>query len=96
MAPIFEPEETIGHYWHRLVGGSTSWPHHPDAVVRLGDIRGRLGVVFRALGGADVVRLMAVGSAVSGVVQNVPFPGTPEIDRALMVKGILDLGVTLT
>jgi nitric oxide reductase NorD protein len=65
MAPIFEPEETIGHYWHRLVGGSTSWPHHPDAVVRLGDIRGRLGVVFRALGGADVVRLMAVGSAVS-------------------------------
>src|SRR4051812_31663058 len=63
MAPLFEPEEAFGQQWHRLVGGATSWPHYPDAVVRLEDVRGRLGVMFRALGGAGGVRLMAAGAA---------------------------------
>jgi hypothetical protein len=32
----------------------------------------------------------------TGVVQNVPFQATPEIDRALIIKGFLVLSVTLT
>ena len=66
MASIFEPEEAFGTQWHRLVGGAGSWPHHPEAAVRLDEVRGRLGVTFRALGGASAVRLMAVGGAASG------------------------------
>ena len=66
MAPIFEPEESIGQQWHRLVGGASSWPHHAAAAVRLEAVRGRLGVMFRALGGQGGVRLMAAGAAVSG------------------------------
>lgn len=63
--PFFEPEETVGQHWHRLVGGAASWPHHPEAAVRLEEVRGRLGVMFRALGGAGGVRVMAAGHAVS-------------------------------
>src|SRR5829696_1880864 len=63
--PFFEPEETVGQQWHRLVGGAASWPHHPRAAVRLEDVRGRLGVMFRALGGAGGVRLVEAGHAVS-------------------------------
>ena len=66
MAPLFEPEEAFGQQWHYLVGGASSWPHHPDAVVRLEDVRVRLGVMFRALGGAGGVRLMAAGAVASG------------------------------
>ncbi|MGG5812199.1 nitric oxide reductase activation protein NorD [Falsiroseomonas sp. CW058] len=64
--PFFEPEETIGQQWHRLVGGAASWAHHPDAAVRLDAMRTRLGVMFRALGGDRGARLMAAGAAVSG------------------------------
>ncbi|WP_456305257.1 hypothetical protein, partial [Craurococcus roseus] len=63
--PFFEPEETVGQQWHRLVGDAASWPRHPYAAVRLEEVRGRLGVMFRALGGAGGVRLMAAGHAVS-------------------------------
>jgi len=62
---IFEPEETIGRQWHRLVGGASSWPHHPQAAVRLDAVRGRLGVMFRALGGAGAVHIAAAGAEVS-------------------------------
>ena len=65
MPWIFEPEETIGRQWHRLVGGASSWPHHPQAAVRLDAIRGRLGVMFRALGGAGAVHIAAAGAEVS-------------------------------
>ena len=63
--PIFEPEETIGQQWHRLVGSVGSWAHHPAAAARLEDVRGRLGVMFRALGGDHGARLTAAGPAVS-------------------------------
>src|SRR5699024_5993906 len=63
--PFFEPEETVGAQWHRMVGGATSWPHHPEAAVPLESVRGRLGVMFRALGGPGGARLMAAGHGVS-------------------------------
>jgi nitric oxide reductase NorD protein len=65
MALHFEPEETIGQQWHRLVGGASSWPHHPQAAVRFEELRGRLGVMFRALGGPGGVRLVAAGATIS-------------------------------
>ncbi|TCZ50975.1 nitric oxide reductase activation protein NorD [Roseicella aquatilis] len=66
MPWVFEPEETIGQHWHRLVGGASSWPHHPEAAVRLAEVRGRLGVMFRALGGAGGVQIAAGDATVSG------------------------------
>lgn len=65
MAWSFEPEETIGHHWHRLVGGASSWPHHPAAAVRLDTLRARLGVMFRAFGGPGGVQLAAGDATLS-------------------------------
>ena len=57
MVSLFEPEETVGQAWHRLVGGSASYKHHADAAVTLDEVRPGLGVMFRALGGNGGVRL---------------------------------------
>ncbi|CAH2601803.1 Protein NorD [Rhodovastum atsumiense] len=65
MPWFLEPEETIGHAWHRLVGDAASWTVHPDATVSLDAMRGRLGVLFRALGGAGTVRIAPVAAIAS-------------------------------
>ncbi|WP_186389779.1 nitric oxide reductase activation protein NorD [Stappia sp. TSB10P1A] len=62
---LFEPEEFVGSHWHRLVGGLTTLPHHPDAAVTLAGLRGRLGVLFRAMGGNGALRLVESAPAVS-------------------------------
>lgn len=59
MASFWEPEEFVGGLWHRLVGNTASYRHHPEAAVRLDDMRVRLGVLFRAMGGPGAVRLAA-------------------------------------
>ncbi len=51
LREIFEPEETVGGFWHRLVGDVDSYPHYPDAAVHLEQVKGQLGVLFRGLGG---------------------------------------------
>ncbi|PWC47785.1 nitric oxide reductase activation protein NorD [Azospirillum sp. TSA6c] len=66
MLEFFEPEETVGRLWHRLIGGRSSYPHHPDAAVTLETMRPRLAVFFRALGGDRGVRLAAGSASVSG------------------------------
>ncbi|GLR83239.1 hypothetical protein [Azospirillum oryzae] len=66
MLEFFEPEETVGRLWHRLIGGRSSYPHHPEAAVTLESMRPRLAVFFRALGGDRGVRLAAGTAAVSG------------------------------
>ncbi len=43
---------------------------------------------------AQLDQLRAEGCAKVGVVQKVPFPGTLEIDRTLMVRGFFVLGIT--
>ncbi|MBF0247756.1 MAG: VWA domain-containing protein [Alphaproteobacteria bacterium] len=48
---IFEPEELVGKFWDRLVGGKTSYPRHPEAAVRLEDMRAMLAVFFHGVGG---------------------------------------------
>lgn len=51
LADLFEPEEFVGKFWDRLVGGQSSYPHFPEAAVRLEDIRTSLSVFFRGVGG---------------------------------------------
>ncbi|MFO1102673.1 MAG: VWA domain-containing protein [Methylocystis sp.] len=54
---LFEPEETIGRFWHRLVGASTSTPRFPQAGVDLISVKTALSVFFRGLGGPTGVAL---------------------------------------
>ncbi len=49
---LFEPEETVGKYWHRLIGAASTYRRHPEAAVPLAPLLRRIGVLFRALGGA--------------------------------------------
>lgn len=51
LLETLELEETVGRFWHRLVGDKHSWPRHPQAAVRLDEVRGALSVFFRGLGG---------------------------------------------
>src|SRR5215208_2727565 len=60
---VFEPEETIGHAWHRLVGGTVSYRRYPEAAIRLEDVQGVLQVLFRAVGGDKGIRIAAAAEA---------------------------------
>jgi len=60
---VFEPEETIGHIWHRLVGHAASYKRHPGAAVTLEAVQGHLPVLFRALGGDKGVRVAPADEA---------------------------------
>jgi nitric oxide reductase NorD protein len=66
MWDFLEPEEKIGRYWHRLVGGAASYPRHEQAAVTLGSVRVALGVFFRGLGGTPGLVLAAGSRQVSG------------------------------
>lgn len=66
MLALFEPEETIGRLWHRLVGERASYPQHPDAAVTLEALKPRLSVFFRGLGGDRGVRIAAGAPGASG------------------------------
>ena len=61
---LFEPEEMIGKYWHRVVGSSGSYRRHPEAAVSLDRMRIRLGLLFRACGGDGAIRIVA-GAAIN-------------------------------
>ncbi|MGA8159116.1 MAG: hypothetical protein WB822_23510 [Rhodoplanes sp.] len=39
---LFEPEETVGKYWHRLIGTASTYRRYPDAAVLLSALQGRL------------------------------------------------------
>jgi len=64
---LFEPEETIGRGWHRLVGRSSSWPRYPQVGVDLATVKGPLAVYFRGLGGAPGI---AIASTVAQTSQH--------------------------
>ncbi len=57
---IFEPEETIGELWHRIIAKPTDLPTFPDEAVRFPEVAGRLGVFFRTLGGDPAIDLKAM------------------------------------
>lgn len=62
---IFELEERVGRFWHRLVGERPSWPRHPEAAVSLDSVRGQLAVFFRGLGGDKGVAVTAQSARTS-------------------------------
>lgn len=66
MGGWWEPEETVGRWWHRWASAAGSYRSHPDAAVRLDGMTPRLAVFFRGLGGCGAVRLTAVEATASG------------------------------
>jgi nitric oxide reductase NorD protein len=61
----WEPEETVGKLWHHLAGGPDRTGHHPGAVVRFAEMRSRLALLFRGLGGDPAVELRPVAAEVT-------------------------------
>ncbi|PSH61992.1 protein norD [Phyllobacterium brassicacearum] len=57
MLDLLELEETVGRFWHRMVGNTRTSPRYPDQAVRLTDIKPVLGVCFRGFGGERAVQL---------------------------------------
>ena len=51
----WEPEESVGKLWHTFVNKLDAPPGFPEATITLDGMRGRLGVLFRGLGGAQDV-----------------------------------------
>jgi len=58
LGEFLEPEEFIGKFWNRLVGGQSSYPHFPGAAVRLDDVRGMLSIFFHGVGGDHAVDIV--------------------------------------
>ena len=44
MLDFLELEETVGRAWHRLVGGTASYPVHAEHAVSLADVRNRIAI----------------------------------------------------
>lgn len=61
----WEPEESIGKLWHSLVTPLGSPGAFEDAAATLDETRGRLGVLFRGLGGARDVEIKTATPEVS-------------------------------
>ncbi|MEQ1716151.1 MAG: nitric oxide reductase D protein, partial [Hyphomicrobium sp.] len=53
----WEPEESVGKLWHAFVNRLDAPAEFSQAVVTLDEMRGRLGVLFRGLGGAQDVEI---------------------------------------
>jgi nitric oxide reductase NorD protein len=53
----WEPEESVGKLWHAFVNRLDVPQEFPAQAVALEDMRGRLGVLFRALGGGQDVEI---------------------------------------
>lgn len=66
MLDFLEMEETVGRFWHRLVGETASVPHHPDAAVRLAEIAPSLAVCFRGFGGEAGLRIVPARERAAG------------------------------
>ncbi|MCC5857766.1 MAG: VWA domain-containing protein [Ectothiorhodospiraceae bacterium] len=60
MLQFLEFEELVGRRWHRWASRAASYPRHPDAAVRLDDLRNTLGVFFRATGGPLGLEVAAI------------------------------------
>lgn len=65
FSDLFEPEEVVGAFWHRLVGDTGVETRYDDDAVRLEDIRKRLEIFFRAVGGKPGVELKAIAPQVA-------------------------------
>ncbi|WP_061028540.1 VWA domain-containing protein [Bradyrhizobium sp. CCH5-F6] len=66
MLDFLELEETVGRAWHRMIGGTASYPVYDDHAVTLSEVRGRLAVMFRALGGETGVQIASASARRTG------------------------------
>ena len=66
MLDFLELEETVGRFWHRLVGDTASLPHHPQAAVTLAGMAPTLAVCFRGYGGEPGVRIVPARERAAG------------------------------
>lgn len=66
MLDFLELEETVGRFWHRLVGDTASLPHHPQAAVTLASMATTLAVCFRGFGGEAGVRIVPARERAAG------------------------------
>ena len=57
LLDLMEPEETVGNLWHEMASSMGAAVSYPDAAVELSALRGSLGVLLRALGGAAGVEI---------------------------------------
>src|SRR5690606_9595211 len=57
----WEPEETIGTLWHRLVGRQDEAAADRGSAVTLDQMRGRMGVLLRGLGGSGAMEIRQAG-----------------------------------
>jgi len=65
MLDFLELEETVGQFWHRLVGRAVTYPRHPEHGVSLDEVRASLAVFFRGLGGETGVQLAGTAARAS-------------------------------
>lgn len=61
----WEPEESVGKIWHALASRLDAPRDHEDARVFLGEVGGRLSVLFRGLGGSPAVEIKPVADEIS-------------------------------
>lgn len=57
MFEFLELEETVGKFWHRVVGSTSSLPRHPEHAVAYDDVKPFLATCFRAFGGEPTALL---------------------------------------
>lgn len=65
MLDLLELEETVGRFWHRMVGNTRTSARYPDQAVRLTDIKPILSVCFRGFGGERAVQISPARSRTS-------------------------------
>lgn len=57
MFEFLELEETVGKFWHRMVGSTSSMPRYPDHAVSFDAVKPILATVFRGFGGEMAAQL---------------------------------------
>lgn len=57
MFEFLELEETVGKFWHRLVGTTSSMPRYPDEAVTFEEVKRFLATCFRGFGGEATAQL---------------------------------------
>ncbi|WP_438754303.1 nitric oxide reductase activation protein NorD [Pararhizobium sp. O133] len=57
MFEFLELEETVGKFWHRLVGSTSSMPRYPESAVTFDQMKPILATCFRGFGGEATAQL---------------------------------------
>ena len=57
MFEFLELEETVGKFWHRLVGSTSSLPRYPDHAATFDEVKPFLATCFRGFGGEATAQL---------------------------------------